>query len=85
MKKLALAAVLSTVALGTGSGCRGDLTNPAIQSPGDFFVEIYGSRDTTVAGDALFYQTVQDGTDELSFILVTRGANGSLIWKPYKS
>ena len=78
MKKLALLAMVSTVALGGGSACRGDLTNPGRESPGDFFVEIGGPKDTTVAGSALFYQTVADGTELLSVILVTSGARFQL-------
>ena len=78
MKKLALAAMVSMVALGVGSACRGDLTNPGIESPGDFFVEIDGHRDTTIAGDALFYQTAQDGSEVLSILLVTSGARFQL-------
>ena len=81
MKKLALVALMSTVALGGGSACRGDLTNPGLESPGDFFAEIDGPRDTTVAGEALFYQTVSEGSELLSFILVTRGARFQLVFE----
>ena len=78
MRKLALGALASALAVGGGSACRGDLTNPGIENPGDFFVEIGGHKDTTVAGDALFYQTVEDGAELLSLFLVTRGARFQL-------
>ena len=78
MKRLALAFMATLLVVGGGSACRRDLTNPGLESPGDFFVEIDGHRDTTIAGDALFYQTAQDGSEILSILLVTSGARFQL-------
>ena len=78
MRKVSLAVLASALAIGAGSACSRDLTNPGIETPGDFFVEIRGHKDTTITGEALFYQTVQDGSELLSILLVTPGARFQL-------
>ena len=68
----------SMLAVGAMSSCRGDITNPRIEQPGHFFVEIRGHSDTTITGHAFFYPTMQDGTEVLTILLTTAGATFQL-------
>lgn len=78
MRKFARAVVVSALAIGAVSACRGDITNPRVETPGDFFVEIEGHKDTTAVGEAFFYPTVEDGSEVLTLLLVTQGAKFQL-------
>ena len=78
MMRLARLAVLSTIVVGAVSACRGDITNPRVEIPGHFSVQITGHKDTSIVGQTFFYPTVEDGTEVLTLLLVTQGATFQL-------
>lgn len=81
MKKLARLAFVWAVAASGLVACRGDLTNPGIELPGHFFAQMQGHKDTSATGDALFYETVEDGAEVLTLFLTTPGSKFQMSFK----